>query len=413
MQMRAIFRSLPFIALAFFCWGVYGWLMHNGQHGMENSRLRPFVCVGLAYFVIAVVVPVILLTSRGERGGWTLPGIVYSLVAGTLGAVGAFGIILALSNRGSPVYVMPLVFGGAPVVNTVVTMTMSHTYRRANWLFFACVGLVAIGAAGVLLAKPARENVQIRENPDGSIEVEKRTVSSKSSQTWRAQNLADLQSNAELIEANHLYRAKKKLSLAERAAVILSVILTAACWGSYGPILHKGQAKMAGSRWRPFLCVGFAYFAVAVVVPLFLLAAWQEPGSWFPNRSPAGLLWSLGAGAAGALGALGIIMAFNFGGRPIFVMPLVFGCAPIVNTFTTISAEGLWGEVGTWFVAGLSAVALGAVGVLVFSPKPETQHDEKPALKVARQPDGGSSGSDGSTTPGEPVHTPADASTKE
>ena len=74
--MRAIFRSLPFIALAFFCWGIYGWLMHNGQHGMENSRLRPFVCVGLAYFVIAVVVPVILLTSRGERGGWTLPGIV-------------------------------------------------------------------------------------------------------------------------------------------------------------------------------------------------------------------------------------------------------------------------------------------------------------------------------------------------
>ena len=188
--------------------------MHNGQHGIENSRLRPFVCVGVAYFVIAVIVPVILLTTNGEQGGWTISGIVYSLAAGTLGAVGAFGIILALSNADRPSTSCRGV-RRAPVVNTFVTMMMSHTYRKANWLFFACVGLVALGAAGVLVAEPARENIQISENSDGSIEVEKRTDSAKSSQEWRADSLHELQTNVELAEANKLYIAKKRLSVPE------------------------------------------------------------------------------------------------------------------------------------------------------------------------------------------------------
>ena len=34
----------------------------------------------------------------------------------------------------------------------------------------------------------------------------------------------------------------------------------------------------------------------------------------------------------GAIGALGIILAFNFGGKPVYVMPLVFGGAPVITT---------------------------------------------------------------------------------
>jgi hypothetical protein len=74
-------------------------------------------------------------------------------------------------------------------------------------------------------------------------------------------------------------------------------------------------------------------------------------------------------GAAGAIGALGIIMAFNFGGKPVYVMPLVFGGAPVVNTFFTITASGLWDEVNALFVAGLMLVIAGAAMVLVFAPK--------------------------------------------
>jgi hypothetical protein len=67
---------------------------------------------------------------------------------------------------------------------------------------------------------------------------------------------------------------------------------------------------------------------------------------------------------------LGIIMAFNFGGKPIYVMPLVFGGAPVVNTFTTIVSEGTFGAVRLQFYISLLVAVAGAVTVLVFAPRP-------------------------------------------
>ena len=72
---------------------------------------------------------------------------------------------------------------------------------------------------------------------------------------------------------------------------------------------------------------------------------------------------------AGTVGALGIILAFNFGGKPNYVMPLVFGCAPVINAFLTIYMAGSWKDVSPLFLAGLVIVAMGAVMVLVFAPK--------------------------------------------
>ena len=97
---------LAAIALTAVCWGVYGPVLHFGREAMHSS-LRPFVCVGLAYFVIAVLVPLVLLARGGERGRWTTAGVVWSLLAGTAGALGALGVILALGFGGKPIYVMP------------------------------------------------------------------------------------------------------------------------------------------------------------------------------------------------------------------------------------------------------------------------------------------------------------------
>jgi hypothetical protein len=145
----------------------------------------------------------------------------------------------------------------------------------------------------------------------------------------------------------------------------VSIALVIVCWGSYGPVLHKGQAAMHQSRLRPFLCVGLAYFAIAVIVPELWLAVVPEASEY----NFWGTTWSLAAGAAGAIGALGIIMAFNFGGRPVYVMPLVFGGAPVVNTLLTTILGGLWDEVNAMFLAGLILVIAGAAIVLVFAPK--------------------------------------------
>lgn len=158
--------------------------------------------------------------------------------------------------------------------------------------------------------------------------------------------------------------------------VIASVALTAFCWGIYGPVLHSGQLLMGGSRLRAFLCVGLAYFVIAVIVPLIMLSTTGEKGEW----SLPGFIWSSAAGAAGALGALGIILAFNYGGKPVYVMPLVFGCAPVINSFWTIYWAKTWSEINPFFAAGLLLVAIGAVTVLFFAPTPhKPAHASPPA----------------------------------
>ncbi len=153
--MRGMIAVILFTLLTALCWGVYGPVLHNGQHDMEGSSLRPFICVGLAYFLIAVVVPLAVLKTRGEVGAWTVTGIIWSLVAGAAGALGALGIVLAFKFDGNPVYVMPLVFGGAPVVNTFTTMYLTRTTKQAGPMFFAGLILVVVGAVTVLLFRPA------------------------------------------------------------------------------------------------------------------------------------------------------------------------------------------------------------------------------------------------------------------
>jgi hypothetical protein len=294
----------------------------------------------MAYFLIAVVVPLVALRMNGEKGNWTVMGAVWSFLGGAAGALGALGIVLAFKFNGSPVYVMPLVFGLAPVVNTFVTMWMSQTLKEASPLFFAGVILVAVGTAGVLSFKPTHPP----HPPVGA------TAGAERAAAPAAKPAA----------------ARSQASTLQKLALIpLSIALAALCWGSYGPILHKGQMKMAGSRLRPFLCVGLAYFVIAVLLPLPLLQFFHEPGGF--NFS--GTAWSLAGGAAGAIGALGIIMAFNFGGKPIYVMPLVFGGAPMVNTFTMVVAEETYADLSPLFLASLIVVIAGAATVLIFAPR--------------------------------------------
>ena len=80
--MRSMISVLTFTLLTTLCWGVYGPLLSSGHDAMNNSSLRPFICVGIAYCVIAVAVPLLLLRLRGEAGSWTATGTLWSLVAG-------------------------------------------------------------------------------------------------------------------------------------------------------------------------------------------------------------------------------------------------------------------------------------------------------------------------------------------
>ncbi len=142
-----------FIALTFCCWGAYGPVLHNGQQAMKGSRMRPFLCVGIAYFAIAVVVPIVLLSITGEKGEWTARGVVWSLAGGAVGAIGALGIILAFNAGGSPNYVMPLVFAFAPIVNAVFTIGFNRAYKdfSPGYLGGLIAGLIMVGIGAFLI----------------------------------------------------------------------------------------------------------------------------------------------------------------------------------------------------------------------------------------------------------------------
>jgi hypothetical protein len=347
--MRNTLLLFASIALTVLCWGLYGPVLQTGQIGMSNSpsipvRLRPFVCVGLAYFLIGVIVPSLWLYFRGEKGGWTLSGIIRSFAGGAVGAIGALGIILAMTFGGHPIYVMPLVFGGAPVVNAFLTIYMARRMKEIGPVFLAGLIIVIIGAVVVLVSAPHAAAHAVKPEIGAQAEA----AAGVGFVTWISQ--------------------------------MLSIALTIVCWGAYGPVLHKGQAAMHHSRMRPFICVGLAYFFIAVVVPNMILAQSPEPSAY----ASSGTIWALAAGAFGAAGALGIIMAFNAGGRPVFVMPLVFGGAPVVNSMYSVTRNNLWGEISPFFWAGLILVIAGAAIVLVFAPR----GDSGRAPKVeSREPD--------------------------
>jgi hypothetical protein len=130
-------------------------MLHQGQTKL-GSPFRALLCVGIAYFVIGVLVPVAALASQGELSsrGWNTGGAFGATMAGALGALGAVFIIYAFRAGGLPLYVMPIVFGGAPVVNVLVTMYLHPPQQAANPLLWVGYVLVAAGASMVLYFKP-------------------------------------------------------------------------------------------------------------------------------------------------------------------------------------------------------------------------------------------------------------------
>jgi len=134
-------------------WGLYGASLHKGQVELGNP-LRALLCVGVAYFLIGVVVPVIALSSQGELRNFNVTGTATATMAGALGAIGAVFIIFAFRSGGLPTYVMPIVFGGAPVINVLTTLALHPPKSTINPLFFAGVLMAAAGAGMVLYFRP-------------------------------------------------------------------------------------------------------------------------------------------------------------------------------------------------------------------------------------------------------------------
>jgi hypothetical protein len=142
-----------FVAGAVLSWGAYGALLYQGQVQLGNP-LKALLCVGVAYFLIGIIVPVAGLGAQGGLSGFTTNGLISATIAGALGAIGAVCIIWAFKTGGLPVYVMPLVFGGAPIINVAVAMLLHPPKSAISPMLYAGFLLVSIGAGMVLYFRP-------------------------------------------------------------------------------------------------------------------------------------------------------------------------------------------------------------------------------------------------------------------
>lgn len=161
---------LQYALMTVFFWGIYGVLLHLGRSFMPmgpetgNAGLKAFLMVCVAYGVIGIAAYGVL-KGRGSNMAFGMTGISWSLVAGLAGAAGAFTLVLALGAAGTPlalggggygaaaaVAVMPIVFGGAPLVNALVTILKSPPdggIKSISPLFY--LGMV-LAVSGVVLA---------------------------------------------------------------------------------------------------------------------------------------------------------------------------------------------------------------------------------------------------------------------
>jgi drug/metabolite transporter (DMT)-like permease len=141
-------------------WGVYGVFLHTGQMGMKdaaNGRYKAFLFVGLAYFLTAVLAPFLVLMARGADWNYPKAGMLWSLIAGIAGALGAFCVLLAFGAKGTPAVVMSIVFAGAPIVNAVYSLWQHPPAGGLSSIkpqFFLGILLAAVGGCLVTLYKP-------------------------------------------------------------------------------------------------------------------------------------------------------------------------------------------------------------------------------------------------------------------
>ncbi len=151
---------LAYALMTVVAWGLYGVFLHTGATGMgdpQHGRIKAFLFVGVAYFITAVVAPLAVLKLNGATWDFTTKGTTWSLIAGTVGAAGALGVLLAFGAKGSPTVVMSIIFAGAPIVNALTAMIVHPPkggISAIRWPFFLGILLAALGGFLVTKFKP-------------------------------------------------------------------------------------------------------------------------------------------------------------------------------------------------------------------------------------------------------------------
>jgi hypothetical protein len=215
-----------YVILAGLSWGTYVPIIFFGGSelgGKPGARLAAIMCVGVAYLVLAVVIPgVIFLMNQSQREEVSLTsnGLVFASLAGVMGAVGAICVVFASKEAmgaGSAEYqseraalveakaaapeadkdgvqsqidaldkdkeahltkyrilIAPLIFSIAPIVNTLLSSFWDPKpgkWANFEWnspplLFWVGILLVAVGTGLVLYSKEQAEQDRKRKEKE-------------------------------------------------------------------------------------------------------------------------------------------------------------------------------------------------------------------------------------------------------
>jgi hypothetical protein len=188
-----------YVILAGLAWGTYVPIIFYGgtelttKPGTVGGRLASILCVGVAYFVMAVVIPVVLMSLRDDaKPEWKSNGLIFSGLAGIAGAVGAICVIFAskaavdqakldgVNPATYRVYIAPLIFALAPAINTVLSLVWHPKpgdpwhfgFEVPGWKLPVGILLVAVGTFLVLKSKEDMEAAKAASKPPPPVATE-------------------------------------------------------------------------------------------------------------------------------------------------------------------------------------------------------------------------------------------------
>ncbi len=169
-----------YVPLIFFGGQMLSPLSPQGTPVGVGGRLASILCVGVAYFGLAVVIPVVLMAVRDDaKADWRGVGLTFSALAGVAGAVGAICVIFAskaavdaakadgVNPATYRVYIAPLIFCLAPLINTLLSLVWHPDPKTGDWSVFhfdlpgwklwAGIVMVSLGTFLVLMSKEEAE----------------------------------------------------------------------------------------------------------------------------------------------------------------------------------------------------------------------------------------------------------------
>jgi hypothetical protein len=135
---------IVFALLTGLFWGTYGPALGIARAAEHNNPFKPYLMIGLAYLVWAVVGGFAGILGTGAEITYTAKGAGWGFIAGSLGAFGALTLTLAMYSfqgmKPRADIVMPIVFGTA-VSATAITSVIMTRAQVNPWLYLGIAGM--------------------------------------------------------------------------------------------------------------------------------------------------------------------------------------------------------------------------------------------------------------------------------